>query len=187
MGKVSVKCDWYVWCDFVLDGGLLNNWKFFFGGLVWMLDEVSGQYYLYQFLFLQLDFNWCNFDVWVVMFDVLWFWMCWGVDGFWVDVIWLLVEDEWFLDELENFDVDCEVVGGQIEYSMLLYIYMQDQFEMYDYVCEMCWVIDEFDDWMMVGEIYLLFDKLLFYFGMFEVLMVYLLFNFYLILLLWDV
>lgn len=185
-GKASAKRDWYVWRDPAPDGGLPNNWKSFFGGPAWTLDEASGQYYLHQFLPSQPDLNWRNPDVRAAMFDVLRFWMRRGVDGFRVDVIWLLAEDERFLDEPENPAADREVVGGQIEHSTLLHIYTQDQPETHDYVREMRRVIDEFDDRMMVGEIYLPLDKLLPYSGTPEAPMVHLPFNFHLILLPWD-
>ncbi|MDV6376530.1 alpha-amylase family glycosyl hydrolase, partial [Deinococcus sp. ZS9-10] len=96
-GKGSDKRDWYVWRDPAPDGGVPNNWKSFFGGPAWTLDEASGQYFLHQFLPSQPDLNWRNPDVRAAMFDVLRFWMRRGVDGFRVDVIWLLAEDDQFL------------------------------------------------------------------------------------------
>ncbi len=185
-GKGSPKRDWYVWREGRPDGGLPNNWKSFFGGPAWTLDERSGQYYLHQFLPTQPDLNWRNPAVREAMFEVLRFWMRRGVDGFRVDVIWLLAEDERFLDEPEHPEADRQVVGGQIEHSTLQHIYTQDQPETHDYVREMRGVLDEFDDRMMVGEIYLPLDRLLPYAGTPDAPMVHLPFNFHLILLPWD-
>ena len=183
-GKGSPKRDWYVWRDPAPGGGVPNNWKSFFGGPAWTLDEASGQYYLHQFLPSQPDLNWRNPDVRAAMFEVLRFWMRRGVDGFRVDVIWLLAEDERFLDEPEN--PGAQIIGGQIEHGTLEHIYTQDQPETHEYVREMRRVIDEFGDRMMVGEIYLPLEKLLPYSGTPEAPMVHLPFNFHLILLPWE-
>ncbi|MDO4245870.1 MAG: alpha-amylase family glycosyl hydrolase [Deinococcus sp.] len=183
-GKDSPKRDWYVWRDPAPGGGLPNNWKSFFGGPAWTLDERSGQYYLHQFLPSQPDLNWRNPAVREAMFEVLRFWMRRGVDGFRVDVIWLLAEDERFLDEPEN--PNAQIIGGQVEHGSLEHIYTQDQPETHEYVREMRCVLDEFDDRMMVGEIYLPLGKLLPYSGTADAPMVHLPFNFHLILLPWD-
>ncbi|MFK7602124.1 alpha-amylase family glycosyl hydrolase [Deinococcus sp. SM5_A1] len=181
-GKGSKKRDWYVWRDPAPDGGLPNNWKSFFGGPAWTLDEASGQYYLHQFLPSQPDLNWRNPDVRAAMFEVLRFWMRRGVDGFRVDVIWLLAEDNRFLDEPAN----PEWTPGEIEHNSVSHIYTQDQPETHLYIREMRAVLDEFGDRMMVGEIYLPVDQLLPYAGTPDAPMVHLPFNFHLILRPWQ-
>ncbi|MFC4639563.1 alpha-amylase family glycosyl hydrolase [Deinococcus hohokamensis] len=181
-GKDSDKRDWYVWRDPAPGGGVPNNWKSFFGGPAWTLDEASGQYYLHQFLPTQPDLNWRNPAVRAAMFEALRFWMRRGVDGFRVDVIWLLAEDERFLDEPVNSDWR----PGEIEHASLEHIYTQDQPETHEYIREMRAVLDEFDDRMMVGEIYLPVEKLLPFAGTADAPMVHLPFNFHLILMPWD-
>ncbi|MDK2010877.1 MULTISPECIES: alpha-amylase family glycosyl hydrolase [unclassified Deinococcus] len=181
-GRGSAKRDWYVWRDPAEGGGLPNNWKSFFGGPAWTLDEASGQYYLHQFLPSQPDLNWRNPAVREAMFDALRFWMRRGVDGFRVDVIWLLAEDDRYLDEPENPDWQ----PGQPEHWSLLHPYTQDQPETHEYIREMRAVLDEFDDRMMVGEIYLPVEQLLPYSGTEDARMVHLPFNFHLILMPWQ-
>jgi len=185
-GRESEKRDWYVWRDPAPGGGVPNNWKSFFGGSAWTLDEPSGQYYLHQFLPSQPDLNWRNPEVRAAMADVLRFWMQRGVDGFRVDVIWLLAEDERFLDEPEN----PEWQPGQPEHNRLKHIYTQDQPETHGYIRELRQVLDEFStpehDRMMVGEIYLPVERLLPYAGTPDAAMVHLPFNFHLILMAWD-
>ncbi|THF88844.1 DUF3459 domain-containing protein [Deinococcus sp. KSM4-11] len=178
----SAKREWYVWRDPAPDGGPPNNWVSFFGGPAWTLDPASGQYYLHQFLPTQPDLNWRNPDVRQAMGDVLRFWMRRGVDGFRVDVIWLLAEDERFLDEPVNPDW----TPGTVEHAKLDHIYTQDQPETHAYIREMRQVLDEFDDRMMVGEIYLPMDRLLPYAGTSDAQMVHLPFNFHLIQLPWQ-
>ncbi|EYB66679.1 alpha amylase [Deinococcus phoenicis] len=181
-GKGSPKRDWYVWRDPAPDGGPPNNWKSFFGGSAWTFDPASGQYYLHQFLPGQPDLNWRNPEVRAAMADVLRFWMRRGVDGFRVDVIWLLAEDEAFRDEPAN----PEWQPGQIEHASLLHVHTQDQPETHTYIRELRQVLDEFEDRMMVGEIYLPTEQLLPYAGTPDAPMVHLPFNFHLILLPWD-
>lgn len=181
-GKDSDKRDWYVWRDPGPDGGVPNNWKSFFGGPAWTLDEASGQYYLHQFLPSQPDLNWRNPAVRDAMFEVLRFWMRRGVDGFRVDVIWLLATDERFLDE----PVNPEWTPGEIEHNSVQHIYTQDQPETHQYIREMRSVLDEFEDRMMVGEIYLPVEQLLPYAGTEDAAMVHLPFNFHLILRPWQ-
>jgi alpha-glucosidase len=178
----SERRGWYVWRDPAPDGGPPNNWVSFFGGPAWTLDPASGQYYLHQFLPSQPDLNWRNPAVRAAMGDVLRFWMRRGVDGFRVDVIWLLAEDERFLDEPAN----PEWRPGMIEHATLEHVYTQDQPETHAYIRELRQVLDEFDDRMMVGEIYLPMDRLLPYTGTPDAPMVHLPFNFHLILLPWH-
>lgn len=181
-GPAHAKRDWYVWRDPAPDGGPPNNWVSFFGGPAWTLDEPSGQYYLHQFLPTQPDLNWRNPAVRAAMGDVLRFWMRRGVDGFRVDVIWLLAEDERFLDEPENPDW----TPGTVEHARLQHLYTQDQPETHAYIRELRAVLDEFDDRMMVGEIYLPVEQLLPYAGTPDAPMVHLPFNFHLILMPWQ-
>jgi alpha-glucosidase len=52
----------------------------------------------------QPDLNWRNPDVERQMFDIMRFWLARGVDGFRVDVIYLLVEDDRLRDNPRNPD-----------------------------------------------------------------------------------
>lgn len=189
-GKDSPKRDWFVWHDGRIgpDGTryLPNNWRSFFGGSAWTLDEASGQYFLHQFLSSQPDLNWRNPEVRAAMYDALRFWMRRGVDGFRVDVIWLLAEDEEFRDEPVRALDPGSLLAVFPEHASLEHIYTQDQPDTRTYVREMRQVIDEFDDRMMVGEIYLPLEQLLAYSGTPDEPMVHLPFNFHLISMTWD-
>jgi alpha-glucosidase len=87
------KRDWYVWRDPKPDGSPPNNWKAAFGGSAWTFDEVSGQYYLHNFLPQQPDLDWWNEDVRAAFDDILRFWFERGVAGFRIDVAHALVTD----------------------------------------------------------------------------------------------
>src|SRR3954468_22007934 len=94
--------DWYIWRDPKPDGGPPNNWLSYFGGSAWEFDAATGQYYLHSFLKEQPDLNWRNPAVRQAMYDVLRFWLRRGVDGFRVDVLWLLIKDDQFRDNPPN-------------------------------------------------------------------------------------
>lgn len=186
-GRGSDKRDWYIWRDPAPAanggaGGPPNNWTSFFGGSAWTLDTASGQYYLHQFLPSQPDLNWRNPAVRAAMLDALRFWLRRGVDGFRVDVMWLLAVDERFLDE----PVREGWKPGQAAGGMLEHIYTQDQADNRAFIREMRGVLDEFPDRMMVGEIYLPVEKLLTYAGTPDAPLAHLPFNFHLIQMPWD-
>ncbi|MGY2893397.1 alpha-amylase family glycosyl hydrolase [Deinococcus sp. UYEF24] len=176
------KRDWYMWRDPSATGGVPNNWKSFFGGDAWTFDQQTGQYYLHQFVSGQPELNWANPEVRQEMADTLRFWMKRGVDGFRVDVFWLLAKDPEFRDEPRNPDWR----PGQPEHNSLTHIYTQDLPVTHEYIREMRAALDEFDDRMMVGEIYLPIDRLLTYAGTPDAPECHLPFNFHLILTPWN-
>ncbi len=96
------KRDWYIWRDPAADGGPPNNWLSSFGGSAWTLDKATNQYYHHHFLSKQPDLNWRNPEVVDAMLDAMRFWLDRGVDGFRLDVIWLIIKDDQFRDNPEN-------------------------------------------------------------------------------------
>ena len=96
------KRDWYIWRDPAPDGGPPNNWLSFFGGGAWEWDAATSQYYLHLFHTKQPDLNWRNPAVQSAMLGALRFWLDRGVDGFRVDVIWLMIKDDQFRDNPPN-------------------------------------------------------------------------------------
>ena len=64
------------------------------------------------------------------MFDVLRFWLRRGVDGFRVDVMWLLIKDDQFRDNPPN--PDC--TPGSSSHDRLLPLYTADRPEVHDVV-----------------------------------------------------
>ncbi|HXO69912.1 MAG TPA: alpha-amylase family glycosyl hydrolase, partial [Bradyrhizobium sp.] len=155
------KRDWYLWRDPWPDGGAPNNWMSEFGGSAWALDAATGQYYYHAFLAQQPDLNWRNPHVRAAIYDVMRFWLRNGVDGFRVDVIWHLIKDEQFRDNPPNPGVR----PNRPPHESLLPMYTADQAEVQDVIAEMRGVIDEFDDRVLIGEIYLPFERLVAYYG----------------------
>lgn len=87
------KRDWYVWRD-GKNGGPPNNWNSTFGGSAWEYDPASDQYYYHFFFKQQPDLNWRNPQVKQAMWEVVRFWLDMGVDGFRLDAIGTIFEDE---------------------------------------------------------------------------------------------
>ena len=152
--------DWYIWRDPAADGGPPNNWLSHFGGPAWTFDAATGQYYLHQFVTQQPELNYRHPQVLPAMLDVMRFWLDKGVDGFRVDVIWMMIKDEQLRDEPPNPDWD-----GVDPHGSLQHIYTRDLPEVHDLIRHMRTVLDEYNERMMVGEIYMPFDQLVTYYG----------------------
>ena len=65
----------------------------------WEWSDLRGQFYLHQFVPEQPDLNYRNPLVVQEMKDALGFWMARGVDGFRMDAVLYLVEDDQYRDE----------------------------------------------------------------------------------------
>ena len=159
--RMSAKRDWYIWRDPAPDGGPPNNWRANFGGAAWAWDENTEQYYYHAFLKEQPDLNWRNPQVQHAMLEVLRFWLQRGVDGFRVDVMHHLLKDTDFRDNPPNPDWH----PGMSPYRELLTTYTADLPEVQEIVALMRGVLDEYDDRMLVGEIYLPVERLMAYYG----------------------
>jgi alpha-glucosidase len=155
------KRDWYIWRDPKPDGSPPNNWLANFGGPAWTFDERTGQYYLHSFLKEQPDLNWRNPEVRQAMYDALRFWLNRGVDGFRVDVIWLLIKDAEFRDNPPNPAYQPNHPNVQ----RLLQLHSADQPEVHEVIAEMRRVLDQFEDRVLIGEIYLPLERLVTYYG----------------------
>ncbi len=157
----NAKRDWYIWRDAAPDGGPPNNWISNFGGSAWSLDKRTGQYYHHAYLEEQPDLNWRNPEVRAAMHEVMRFWLRRGVDGFRVDVIWHLIKDQTFRDNPPNPGW----TPKDPEIERLLQIYSADQPEVHEVIAGLRQVLDEFDNRLLIGEIYLPINRLVDYYG----------------------
>src|SRR5262245_34348416 len=159
--RASAKRDWYIWRDPAPDGGAPNNWRSNFGGSGWEWDEKTGQYYYHAFLKEQPDLNWRNPEMRAEMFSVLRFWLERGVDGFRVDVMHHIVKDS----ELRNNPPNPGYHPGMSPYRALLPTFSADRPEVHEVVEQLRRVVEDYDDRMLVGEIYLPVERLVAYYG----------------------
>jgi alpha-glucosidase len=155
------KRDWYLWHDAGPDGGAPNNWLGNFGGSAWERDAATGQYYYHSFLKEQPDLNWRHPAVRRAMYDVLRFWLERGVDGFRVDVLWLLIKDDRFRDN----PINPVYRPDEPSQNRLLPLYTADRPEVHEVVGEMRQILDAYHDRILIGEIYLPIERLVTYYG----------------------
>lgn len=155
------KRDWYIWQDAAAEGGVPNNWRSVFGGSGWEWDQTTGQYYYHGFLKEQPDLNWRNPEVVEAMLDVMKFWLNKGVDGFRVDVMWHMIKDE----QLRDNPINEGYLDHMPDYDQLIPLYSTEQPEVHEIVRKMRRSIDEYEDRMMIGEIYLPLEQLMAYYG----------------------
>jgi alpha-glucosidase len=155
------KRDWYLWRDPAPDGGAPNNWLSHFGGSAWELDATSGQYYYHSFLKEQPDLNWRNPEVVAAMHEVMRFWLRRGVDGFRIDVLWLLIKDQLWRDNPPN----PAYRPGMPRFDSQLPLHTADQPELGAVVAGLRRVADEFNERVLIGEIYLPLSRLVTYYG----------------------
>jgi alpha-glucosidase len=159
--RTDSKRDWYIWRNPKPDGSPPTNWLSEFGGSAWAWDEVTGQYYYHAYLKEQPDLNWRNPDVRQAMLDVLRFWFERGVDGFRVDAIHHLFEDEQLRDNPVNEDWR----SGMSPARRLIRAQTMDQTEVHDAIAAMRRVADTYGDRVTIGEAYLPIDRLMAYYG----------------------
>jgi alpha-glucosidase len=155
------KRDWYLWRDPGPDGGPPNNWRSVFGGSAWAWDEATEQYYYHGFAREQPDLNWRNPSVRDAMLDAMRFWLDKGVDGFRVDVIWHLIKDARWRDNPPNPEHD----EDDHDYERVLPVFSTDQPEVHPLVAAMRSLTDEYDERLLIGEIYLPIARLVTYYG----------------------
>jgi alpha-glucosidase len=159
--RSNPKRDWYLWREPAAGGGPPNNWLSYFGGSAWQLDEHTGQYYYHSYLKEQPDVNWRNPDVQSAMFDVLRFWLDLGVDGFRLDAIWNLIKDDEYRDNPPNPSFR----AGDWPYKARRPVYSSDRPEIHEILRRMRRVVDEYEERVLLGEIYLPMDRVVTYYG----------------------
>ncbi|EIK0289390.1 alpha,alpha-phosphotrehalase [Staphylococcus pseudintermedius] len=75
------------------EDGPPTNWLSKFGGNAWQYDEQTDAYYLHLFDVTQADLNWDNPEVRYALYEMINYWIDFGVDGFRFDVINLISKD----------------------------------------------------------------------------------------------
>ena len=129
--KANPKRDWYIWRDPIFQSIFEtgpngtntttsatlppNNWASVFGGSAWTFDSETNQYYLHQFYKEQPDLNLTNPEVKKALKEVMRFWLDKGVDGFIVDSVQHLLED----DQFRNEKVQPNYNASDLKYDML--------------------------------------------------------------------
>ncbi len=167
--RTNPKRDWYLWRNPQPDGAPPNNWMSNFGGTAWTFDPHTGQSYYHSFLPQQPDLNWRNPAVREAMYAAMRFWLDKGVDGFRMDVLWLLIKDDQFRSNPPN--PDYKAGPNDSDFWSLLPTYTANQPETLAIVEQMRALVDSYahpqqdSDRVLIGEIYLPIPELVRYYG----------------------
>ncbi|WP_323703444.1 alpha,alpha-phosphotrehalase [Mammaliicoccus sp. Dog046] len=78
--------DYYIWKEGTKDAPP-TNWESKFGGNSWTYDEQTESYYLRLFDVSQADLNWENDQLKSEIYEMINYWIDFGIDGFRFDVI----------------------------------------------------------------------------------------------------
>jgi alpha-glucosidase len=159
--RMSPAHDWYVWRDPRPDGRPPNNWESYFGGPAWTFLDPPGRWYLHSFDPGQPDLNWDNPAVRDAIRAAMRFWLDRGVDGFRVDVLWLLGKDPEMRDNPPNPGWR----EGVPDYLRLRRVYSEDGPRAHEYAQFLRAVVDEYPDRVMIGEVVLPPDRAVAYYG----------------------
>jgi alpha-glucosidase len=142
-GRDAAKRDWYIWRNPLPSGRPPNNWRSFFGGSAWQLDERTGQCFLHTFLPEQPDLNWHNPEVREAALDIVRFWLARGVSGFRLDV---------FNAYFKHPDLPSNPRRlGRTAWARQRHVYNKDRPELHDFLAELRTLLDAHDA-MAVGE-----------------------------------
>ncbi len=158
--RSAVHRDWYVWRDPAPDGGPPNDLLTAFGGPAWTLDEATGQYWYHSFLPEQPDLDWRNPAVREAMLDALRFWFDRSVDGFRIDVLWMIAKDDWPWRDGPVTDAPSGLGGdprNALEHG--------DGPDMDRRLRELRAVADEYPDRVLIGEVYMQPHRIVRYYG----------------------
>ncbi len=145
--KTNPKRDWYIWHP-GQSGKRPNNWLAAFGGNAWEWDEKTGEFYFHSFLPEQPDLNWRNEELRKAVYNEFKFWLDRGIDGFRLDVVNYYIKDD-------QFRSNPWYIGPKPRpYDWQRHIYDRDRPEMHPLLREMRQFVDQWDERMLVGEVY---------------------------------
>mgnify|MGYP000901831391 CR=1 FL=1 len=145
--KENPKRDWYIWHP-GKKGKAPNNWFSAFElKSAWWWDEKTQEYYLGTFTRHQPEVNWRNPDLKKAMFDVIRYWLDLGVDGYRMDVVNWYIKDEQFRSN--PWHIQCTPPDLQ------KHLYDRNRPETHDICREIRSLVNQYQDRMLVGEIYM--------------------------------
>ena len=166
LSRDNPKRNWYIWADGKKPNGKKppNNWKALPGGPAWNYDKKTEQWYYFHFLPFQPDLNYRNPEVKEEMFNVMRFWLDKGVDGFRLDILHSIYEDE----SLKDDEFSWHLLPSDKHVASLFrkHKYDLNLVETMDFSLELRKVIDEYQpERFLVGEVFGSIEDLRKYYG----------------------
>jgi alpha-glucosidase len=127
------------------------------------LDSLTNEYYYHYFFKEQPDLNWKNPAVQEAMFSEARFWLDIGVDGFRLDAVGTIFEDERYLPitgdmtqeklfRLSHLARTPEENAKVVEQWMEMFHYQVDQPGVHQVTRDLRKMIDEYEDRVLIGE-----------------------------------
>ncbi|MHA1641173.1 MAG: glycoside hydrolase family 13 protein [Promethearchaeota archaeon] len=164
--KDNPKRDWYIWRDGRKPGGKKppNNWKQMTGGCAWTYYENTDQWVYHHFLPSMIDLNYRNPEVKEEMFNVMRFWLDKGVDGFRLDILHAIYEDE----KLRNDKFSWHVLPSNKRVDVLFrkHLYDLNLPETYNFALELRKLVDEYEpSRFLVAEVFGSMEQIRKYYG----------------------
>ncbi|MFX1498628.1 MAG: alpha-glucosidase [Promethearchaeota archaeon] len=165
--KNNPKRDWYIWRDGKKPNGKKppNNWKSMTGGPAWKYDKSTDQWYYFHFLPFQPDLNYRNPEVKKEMFNMMRFWLDKGVDGFRLDILHSIYEDE----QLRNDKLSWRVLPSDTHVDTLFHQHKFDLNlpETFEFAMELRSVMNEYEpDRFLIGEVFGTIEDIAKYYGL---------------------
>ncbi len=163
--KDNPKRDWYIWRDGKKPGGRKppNNWKAIPGSPAWLYYENTDQWVYFHFLPFQPDLNYRNPEVKEEMFDTIRFWLDKGVDGFRLDILHGIYEDESLRDNPITWLLYSEEKAA---YNFQYHKYDLNLPETFSFTLELREIMDEYKpERLLVGEVTGSIEELKKYYG----------------------
>jgi alpha-glucosidase len=142
----NTRRDWYVWRDGRSPWSPPNRWLAAVEGSAWENDATTGQYYYHAFMPFQPDLNWRNEEVRREMFDIAAFWLDKGIDGFRLDLVNFLYEDELLRDNPFKW--------GTRPYLAQMHLHDFSQPESLEAIKELRRLTDRYADRALMGEVF---------------------------------
>jgi len=143
--KDNPRRDWYIWHE---DRGKKpNNWVCSFEMKnAWWFDNHTKEYYLGTFTRHQPELNWRNPDLRKAVYEMIGFWLDLGVDGFRMDVV------NWYIKDDQYRNNPWKLSFNPIDVQK--HLYDRNRPETHDICKEIRVITDQYEDRMLVGEIY---------------------------------
>jgi len=164
--KDNPNRDWYIWRDGKKPGGKAppNNWKAIPGGSAWCYFKNTDQWVYFHFLPFQPDLNYRNPDVKEAMFNIIRFWLDKGVDGFRLDILYAIYEDEQLRDDSFSWAL---LPSDKTTASLFTaHKYDLNLPETYNFAMELRGIVDEYQpERFLLGEVFGCIEEVSRYYG----------------------
>ncbi|UCD01228.1 MAG: alpha-glucosidase [Promethearchaeota archaeon] len=164
--KDNPKRDWYIWRDGKKPGGKKppNNWKSLIGGSAWRYYKNTDQWVYFHFLPFQPDLNYRNSEVKEEMFDIMRFWLDKGVDGFRLDILYMIYEDKMLRNN--PFTWNLTLPDNKPASFFQYHKYDVNRPETFEFTIELRKLMEEYEpERLLVGEIFGPIEYLRKYYG----------------------